>query len=202
MIRGDFTFDPTTKYEQKGDSEFNRSLKYLKGFGSLNSNVLTACKIAKKAIYLSPRFEILSPIASPISKILGKTGRLIKIAKFILAAQKLNFSSPVGEILGVTGKGISMATWLADVLALGLSVRTLSVLESTSLTIGLLCPMIGLISHLREEGTSAFSGVALYKTSYEVGLGLLAVYLYFTAVTLSMQVDLLIMGTGFALSFV
>lgn len=198
MIRGDFEFNPTMKYEQKGNSEFRQSLNYLNSIGLASYNLFQACKIAGKVSYL----ESMAPAIGSFGSVIGGVSRVSQVVNFAFSAQKLGGSTSVGDIVGIAGKGVAIAAWLSQIEKLGCSVRIVSALNSSYLTIALLSPMIGLVSHLYEEGMGAFCGVECYKTSYKLGVALLAVYLYVMTLTLSTQVNLLLMGANIAISLI
>jgi hypothetical protein len=198
MIRANFKFDPTIKYERKGDSELRRSLNYLNAIGLKSYNLLQSCKIAGKISYLAP----MAPVINPLGKVVGGVSRASQVINFAFSAEALGSKMSVSTVVGVAGKGMAIATWLSQIERLGFSVRVASALNSSCLALALLSPTIGLISHLHEEGISAFYGVECYKTSYKVGVALLAVYLYVMTLTLSAQVNLLLMSANIAISLI
>ncbi len=212
MIRA--IFDPTITYsnkpiEQKGAApDWKRSLRYLAETRSIYRKISGGCSLVNKISHLKP----LSPLANGLKTVLRPLGDASKTASLYLTIEKFStqvYERKIGcdlhsakEVLGIVDAGIDLATWFAMVGNLGYSLRVISALPSISLATALLSPTLDLIHHLREEGLGAFNEASCYKTSYKLGLALLAIYLFMASVTLSAQLDIVISGVNFALLFV
>jgi hypothetical protein len=206
MLRGvEVTLSSGDNYSnplQEG-SEWNDSLRYLESWGfSLNcasKGALLLSKVSPESIAGS-----VGQIARPLGRICQVASLALSIESVSLLAQKgvLGIDLPsVKEIVGVAGKGVEVTVWLAKIDRLGVSFRVLSSLTSVGLAFSLMHPLLTLVIQLRDEGFSAFSRVECYKTSYKLGLALLSIYLFTSAVTLCFYFEAGIMGANFALSY-
>lgn len=204
MIRGiDITFDPSIRYPglPEEGSEWKASIRYLDSWGfALNS--------FSKGALLANKMGLLS---TPISEVTGPLGRIAQVANLAISAESISILAQQGvlqadlpsvkEVLGLAGKGVEVSVWLAKIERLGISFRLINSLSSMGLVLAFLYPMLTLLIQLRDEGWNAFSGVECYKTSYKIGMALLAIYLFTTAVTVSTYLEVVMLGTNFALSY-
>lgn len=214
MIRTvDFKFDKNIKYTDQPlgiedpESELKASLRFLDKAGSVFYNIGKGAALVDKVSHLKP----LSPIAGAVGQLMEGLGRVSQIANIFISTEAfialtqegkigLNLAS-AKETLIIIEKGVELASWFSEVEKLGSTFRILSNISSISLGIALLSPMLDLLMHLRAEGWNALKGPECYKTSYRLGLSLLAVYLFMSALTMSTYLNIAIQGVDFALSY-
>jgi hypothetical protein len=137
-------------------------------------------------------------------------GRIVQVANFVLSAEAfsiLNREGEIGldlssirEVLIFSGKGADLVTWLTAIEQLGTSLKVINSLTSVGLGLALLSPTISLIIQLRTEGRDALSGLEFYKTAGRLGMTLLTIYLFSSAMTLSALAEALLAGTDWAIS--
>jgi len=214
MIRtGDFTFNPSIKFSSQplgvgqSESEWKASLRFLDEAGGVFNKISRGAALVDKVAHLKP----LRPVAAPIKALMESLGSASQLANIYLSTEAFTVLAQEGklglnlqtakEVLTVTESGIELAQWLGEIQKLGAAFRVIGSLSSMGLGLALLSPTLDLIIHLREEGWRALSGAQCYKTSYQVGLSLLAIYLFMTSVTLSFYLSLLIQSTTFAVSY-
>ncbi len=213
MIRGvEFTINPSVTYSESASigskdkgSEWRHSIHYLDETGPLFKQVSKGCKLVDQISHLAP----LKPIAGPVGMAARRLGQASELANLyttsesfsdFVQSKKLGLNLETAkEVLTVADMGLDLVSWFSIVEKLGLTVNVTSRLTSMSLGIALLYPMIDLIRHLRSEGLEALEGPKLYKTSYKLGLSLLAIYLYVTAATVSTYLSVAIASINFAM---
>jgi hypothetical protein len=195
-------FNPYTSYPGAGiavepEAEWKSSLRYLESYGSVFYQTILACRIIDKMNHLKE----LSPATSAIAGALAPLSRAAQVAHFVLSADGhiQKEERDLEGTLNVVAQGVDVATWISEVESLAVSTRIISSLNSVGLGLSFIISMVELITLLRDE---SLDYKAVGKTTVNIGLALLAIYLFMTAVTLSDSLSLLVTGVGVAVSLI
>jgi hypothetical protein len=206
MIRTvDFTPNSSEKYTE---SRVDSSFRFLEDIGPLFNNISKGgTALVENVSYLKPlspaakRLEEVMEFLVPVSQLAGLYLSVGDVAELGLKGKMGLDLSSTKEILTVAEKGVDLVAWITQIEKVGASLQVVSRISSVGLALALLSPIIDLSILLRQKGRSALSGLECYRTSYKIGLSLLAIYLFVSAVTISTYLSLFLGGVNFALSY-
>lgn len=211
MLRGiEVTINPNLKYSDsvldsvKDESEWKRSIQYFSDNKSVFKAVEKGCKEINNADFLKPISSFTAQLRNAASN-LTQLSRVATVyttgdsfASFLRKGKLGCNAESVKEVLNVVEQGNQLVYWFSFVEGLPVTVRLMDSLTSVSLVTALLRPTIDLLVHLRQEGMEALQGAKFYKTSYKLGLALIAIYLFMASATLSTCLGWVISGVDFA----
>lgn len=142
----------------------------------------------------------LEPLAMGLEMVLAPMGRIVQIANLTLSSDKYMTSEhSIRETVVVVSDWVSFAGWVAKMERFAISAETITLLSSLGLTITFALSMMDLIATLGES-SSDYSKLA--KHSYNLGISLLAIYLFMTSIALSNSLTILLAGSNLAISYI
>lgn len=142
----------------------------------------------------------LEPLAMGLEMVLAPMGRIVQIANLTLSSDKYMTSEhSIRETVVVVSDWVSFAGWVAKMERFAISAETITLLSSLGLTITFALSMMDLIATLGEF-SSDYSKLA--KHSYNLGISLLAIYLFMTSIALSNSLTILLAGSNLAISYI